>query len=91
MIPFSTSLILEIKHDVKITLSSIFPQGYDPPQNVNVAEANLALKRYCLRKGWDFIDHGNIAFKHLDAGGMHLTPEGNRLFARNQLAHTMCG
>ena len=72
-------------------LSSIFLQGYDPPKNVNVVEANQALKRYCLTKGWDFIDHGNIAFKHLDKGGMHLTPEGNRLFARNLLAHTKSG
>ena len=81
----------EVKPNIKITLSSIFLQGYDPPKNVNVVEANQALKRYCLTKGWDFIDHGNIAFKHLDGGGMHLTPEGNRLFARNLLAHTKSG
>ena len=81
----------EVKPCIKITLSSIFLQGYDPPKNVNVVEANQALKRYCLTKGWDFIDHGNIAFKHLDKGGMHLTPEGNRLFARNLLAHTKSG
>ena len=81
----------EVKPGIKITLSSIFLHGYDPPKNVNVVEANQALKRYCLTKGWDFIDHGNIAFKHLDKGGMHLTPEGNRLFARNLLAHTKSG
>ena len=80
-----------MKHDVKITLSSIFLQGNDPQKNVNVVEANLALKRYCLTKGWDFIDHGNIAFKHFDARGMHLTPEENRLFPSNLLAHTKCG
>ena len=81
----------EMKHDVKITLSSIFLQGYDPPKNVNVVEANHALKRYCITKRWDFIDYGNIAFRHLDVGGMHLTVEGNRLFANNILAHTKFG
>ena len=62
----------EMKYDVKITLSSIFLQGYDPPKNVN-----HALKRYCITKGWDFIGHGNISFRHLDVGGMHLTAESN--------------
>ena len=81
----------EIKQGVKITFSSIFLQGYDPPKNANVVEANQALKRLFLTKGWDFIDHGNIAFRHLDGGGMHLTPEGNRLFASNLLAHAKSG
>ena len=65
----------EVKPGIKITLSSVFLQGYDPPKNANVVEPNQALKRYCLTKGWDFIDHGNIAFRHLDGGGIHLTPE----------------
>ena len=77
-----------MKHDVKITLLSIFLQGYDPPKKVNVVEANHALKRYCITKGWDFIDHRNIDFRHLDAGDMHFKPEGNHLFANNILAHT---
>ena len=59
--------------------------------NINVVETNLALRRYCLSRGWDFIDHSNIAFKHLDEGGMHLSPEGNRLFARNRTAHAKSG
>ena len=73
----------EMKYDVKITLSSIFLQGYDPRKNVNVVEANHALYHYCITKGWDFIGHGNISFRHLDVGGMHLTAEGNHLFANN--------
>ena len=81
----------EVKPGMKRTLSSIFLEGYDPPRNVNVVEANQALKRYCLTNGWDFIDHGNITSKHLDLSGIHLTPEGNRLFARNLLAHTKSG
>ena len=81
----------ELKHDVKMTLWSRILQGYDPPKNANVVEANHALKRYCIAKGSDFIDHGNIAFRHLDGGGMHLTAEGNHLFANNILAHTKFG
>ena len=81
----------EIKHDVKITFLSIFLQGFHPTLKVNVVAANLELKRYCLTNGWDFIEYGNIAFKHLDAGGMTLNHEGNRLLASNILAHTRCG
>ena len=50
----------EVKPGIKITLFSIFLQGYDPSKNADVVEANQALKRCCLTKGWDFIEHGNI-------------------------------
>ena len=83
--------IKEINPNVNITLSSIFLQAYDTSKNINVVETNLALKHYCLSQEWEFIDHSNIAFRHLDGGGMHLSHEGNRLFARNLTAHAKSG
>ena len=81
----------EIYPDLRITMSSIFVQMYNTTKNINVVEANLTIKRYCLCKGWDFINHCNTSFRHLDNKGMHLTAEGNRLFARNLLAHAKHG
>ena len=77
-----------MNHGIKISLSSIYLQGYDSLNNVNVVKANLALQWHCLVKGRDSIDHGNVAFRHLDGGGMYLTWEGNRLFASNLLERT---
>ncbi len=76
---------------IRITCSSIFLEKYNPAFNAKVVEANEALKRYCLSQGWDCIDHENIAFKHLLNDGMHLNPEGNRLFANNLTKHAMSG
>ena len=73
----------EVNPEVKIAISSIFLQGYDTSKNIRIVETNQAIKNLCLAHGWDFLDHGNIAFKHLDSEGMHLNPAGNRLFARN--------
>ena len=81
----------EINPDLRITMSSIFVQTYNTTKNINVVEANQAIKKYCLSKGWDFINHYNISFRHLDNKGMHLTAEGNRLFARNLIAHAKHG
>ena len=77
--------------DIKISVSFVFLQGYDTLKNIKVIEINRALKHLCLTQGWEYIDHGNIAFRHLDKGGMHLTPAGNRLFARNVIGHVQSG
>ena len=90
-IDFTAKKLKDLNPDVKLTVCSIFLQGYDTPRNVKVIEVNQAIKRYCLTQGLDYIDHGNIAFKHLDHGGMHLSPEGNRLFAKNINSHVMSG
>ena len=81
----------DINPDIKISVSSVFLQGYDTPKNTRVIEINRALKHLCLNEGWEYIDHGNIAFRHLDKGGMHLTPDGNKLFARNVIGHVQSG
>ena len=63
----------ETNPDIIISIVSVFFQGYDAHENINVIEINKAVKHLCLSQGWDFIDHGNIAFRHFDKDGMHLT------------------
>lgn len=77
--------------NVRIACSKIFLQKYNPSLNAKVVEANDALKLHCFSQGWDCIEHGNIAFKHLLNDGMHLNPEGNRLFANNLTKHVKSG
>ena len=69
----------------------MFFQGCDTPKNISLIEINKAIKLLRLSQGWDFIDHGNIAFRHLDKDGMHLTYEANRLFARNLVEQISLG
>ena len=73
--------------DANIAISSILFQRYNPSLNLKIVETNDLIRKYCLTQGWDYIPHGNIGFKHLLSGGMHLNPEGNRLFARNITDH----
>ena len=79
--------LVEMNPSVRVTISSIFLQTHNTAKYLNVVEANSLLKQLCLTKGWDFINYPNISFKHLDDCGMHLTPEGNSLFARNLAFH----
>ena len=83
--------LLEKTPSVSITISSILLEKYNPSLNVKIVEANEALRRYCLGKGWDYITHGNIAFKHLLRDGMHLNQDGYRLFAQNLTGHITSG
>ena len=80
-------MCISLNHEIKISISSVFFQGYDTPKKISVFEVNKAIKNLRLFQGSDFIDHGNIAFWHLDKDGMHLTSEGNRLFAKNLVHH----
>ena len=75
----------EINQNIEIAVSSIFLQKYDTTKTLQIIETNVALERYCLLNGFDFLNNSNITFKHLDKWGMHLAPEGYRLFASNVL------
>ena len=54
-IDFTTKKLKDLNPDVKLTVSSIFLQGYETPRNVKVIEVNQAIKRYCLTKGLDLL------------------------------------
>ena len=73
----------DINAEIKIAVSSIFLQTYDTAKNIKIVEANQEIRNLCLSHGWDFLDNGKIAFKHLDSQGMHLNAVGNRIFASN--------
>ena len=81
----------EISPNVRIAVSSIFPQKYETPENLHIVETNAALEHFCFSNGWDFVNNSNIAFKHIDQWGMHLIPEGYRLFASNLNTHLISG
>ena len=81
----------EVNPNVRIIVSSILLQKYDTPKNLYIVESNAALERNCFSNGWDFLNNSNIAFKHIDKWGMHLTPEGYHLFASNLHAHSFSG
>ena len=81
----------EINPNVRIAVSSIFLQKYETPKNLHIVETNAALERFCFSNGWDFVNNSNIPFKHIDQWGMHLTPEGYRLFASNLNTHLISG
>ena len=76
--------VLQVNSKVKVAISAIFLQGTELAQNnLNISKTNLLLRDLCYHQVWDFLDHGNINFNHLDPGGMHLTSEENHLFAKN--------
>ena len=81
----------EINPNVRIAVSSIFLQKFETPKTLNIVETNAALERFCFSNGWDFVNNSNIAFKHIDQWGKHLTPEGYRLFASNLNIHLISG
>ena len=82
----------QINPKVEVTTSAIFHQGNDLAlNNLNVSKTNLLLRELCYHQGWSFLDNGNINFNHLDQRGMHLTKEGNHLFAKNVNDHVIYG
>ena len=75
-----------------MAISAIFLQGSELAQNNrNISKTNLLLRELCYDQSWDFLDHGNIDFNHLDQGGMHLTGESIDVFANNITDHVFCG
>ncbi len=73
--------------NVNIAISSVFLQKKNTSLNVKAVETNEALKYYCNMHGIDFIDNSSVGFRHLLEDGLHLNESGNKLFARNLLAH----
>ena len=87
IVHFACERLKEINPEIKIPVSSVLFQGYDTPKNISVIEIHNASKHFYPSQGWDSIDHGNIAFRHLDKTGMHITSEVNRLFVNNISDH----
>ncbi len=76
-----------MKNNVRISISAIFLRGDKTNLNQKIVETNEALKKYCACHGMDFINHGNITFKHLSNDKLHLNPNGATIFTRNLIGH----
>ena len=91
-VEFAGKKVQQTNSKVEVTISANFLQGSDLAQNnLNISKANLLLRELCYHQGWSFLDNGNINFNHLDQRGMHLTGEGNHLFAKNVNDHMIYG
>ncbi len=69
-IDFAAKHYLNKKENLHISISSIFLRKDDTTLNAIIVETNSALKAYCWAQGFDFVDHGNIAFRHLSQVGL---------------------
>ena len=59
-----------------------------PNVDSKVVEINNGLRKFAANRGWKFILHNNINRKnHFNSSGLHLSHEGNSLFAPNSIKH----
>ena len=59
-----------------------------PNVDSKVVEINNGLRKFAANRGWKFILHNNINRKnHFNSSGLHLSHEGNSLFASNVIKH----
>ena len=49
----------------------------------SIDSINCQLEKMCLNKGHDFIDNNNVKFDHLNRGGLHINPTGQKRLAMN--------
>ena len=82
---------IRLKDSIHISISSISLRKDDTTLNARIVETNNALRAYCWAQGFNYIDHGNIAFRHLAHEGLHLSPEGAQLFLHNICSHIESG
>ena len=67
----------------KLTFSGIIRRSDKPFLNQKIDSINCQLEKMCLNKGHDFIDNNNIKFGHLNRGGLHINPTGQKRLAMN--------
>ena len=67
----------------KLTFSKIIRRSDKPFLNQKIDSINCQLEKMCLNKGHDFIDNNNIKFDHLNRGGLHINPTGQKRLAMN--------
>ena len=67
----------------KLTFSGIIRRSDKPFLNQKIDSINCQLEKMCLNKGHDFIDNNNVKFGHLNRGGLHINPTGQKRLAMN--------
>ena len=72
----------------EVTISSLLKRLDKPNLDSKVTEINNGLRKFAANRGWKFISHNNINRKnHFNSSGLHLSHEGNSLFASNLIKH----
>ena len=72
----------------EVTISSLLKRLDKPNLDSKVTEINNGLRKFATNRGWKFISHNNINRKnHFNSSGLHLSHEGNSLFASNLIKH----
>ena len=67
----------------KLTFSGIIRRSDKPFLNQKIDSINCQLEKICLNKGHDFIDNNNATCGHLNRGGLHINPTGQKRLAKN--------
>ena len=72
-----------------IVISSVIKRVDKPELNLKQVEVNDIFKKFCANRGWTCIKHNNIGQQssHFNHSGLHLSQEGNSLFASNLIKH----
>ena len=72
----------------EVTISSLLKRLDKTNLDSKVTEINNGLRKFAANRGWKFISHNNINRKnHFNSSGLHLSHEGNSLFACNLIKH----
>ena len=76
----------------EVTISSLLKRLDKPNLDSKVTEINNGLHKFAANRCWKFISHNNINRKnHFNSNGLHLSHEGNSLFASNLIKHFNSG
>ena len=76
----------------EVTISSLLKRLDKPNLDSKVTEINNGLLKFAANRCWKFISHNNINRKnHFNSSGLHLSHEGNSLFASNLIKHFNSG
>ena len=67
----------------KLTFWGIIRRSDKPLLDQKIDSINCQLGKICLNKGHDFIDNNNIKFGHLNRGGLHINPTGQKRLVMN--------
>ena len=73
---------LDNSENIQIGFSSIV-QGSDKDFSKEISELNVKLKKYCLRRGFIYIDNDNINESCLNNSKLYLNKKGTSLFSKN--------
>ena len=75
---------LDNSENIQIGFSSIMHRS-DKDFSKEISELNVKLKKYCLGRGFIYIDNDNVNESCLNNSKLHLNKKGTNLFSKNIL------